>query len=130
MDRRKNSGGMNNGQCGFGFGYSNGVSFGAGAYQPQKKSFKDGIGTLSTLEVAGLALVVVLIIVLLGYGSTNYTKLTLSNELKGKNVVIHTYDEDSNVIDTIVGTSVSIKGDDKFKFFDDEGKAREKIWCT
>lgn len=57
----------------------------------------------------------------------------LSNEvglmkeaLKGREAVIQTYDEESNVIDRIEGKSISISADDKFDIKDSEGTTTQK----
>ena len=46
--------------------------------------------------------------------------------LKGQEVIIQTYDEESNIIDRIEGTSVSINADDAFDLTDAEGNTVEK----
>ena len=46
--------------------------------------------------------------------------------LKGQEVIIQTYDEESNIIDRIEGTSVSINADDAFDLTDAEGNKVEK----
>ncbi|GIN94924.1 lipoprotein [Siminovitchia terrae] len=50
----------------------------------------------------------------------------MKEALKGREVVIQTYDEDSNIIDRIQGKSVSIGADKKFDLTDSEGKTVEK----
>lgn len=57
----------------------------------------------------------------------------LSNELgkmkellKGREAIIQTYDEESNIIDRIEGKSISIGADKKFELRDSEGNTTEK----
>lgn len=57
----------------------------------------------------------------------------LSNELgkmkellKGREAIIQTYDEESNIIDRIEGKSISIGADRKFELRDSEGNTTEK----
>lgn len=50
----------------------------------------------------------------------------LSEALKGREVIVQTYDEESNIIDKIQGESVSIQSDKKFAITDSEGKTVEK----
>lgn len=46
--------------------------------------------------------------------------------LKGQEVIIQTYDEESNIIDRVEGKSVSINADDAFDLTDAEGNTVEK----
>lgn len=50
----------------------------------------------------------------------------MSEALKGREAVIQTYDEDSNVIDRMEGKSVSIKADPQFDLTDIDGMTTEK----
>ncbi|WP_042347392.1 DUF5052 family protein [Bacillus massiliigorillae] len=50
----------------------------------------------------------------------------LERALKGQEVVIQTYDEESNIIDRVKGKSVSISADEKFDLKDSEGNKVEK----
>jgi hypothetical protein len=45
---------------------------------------------------------------------------------KGRNAVIQTYDEDSNIIDQIDGRSISIKADETFEITDEKGNVVSK----
>lgn len=46
----------------------------------------------------------------------------LKEALKGRDAIIQTYDEESNIIDRIEGKSISISTEDKFNTKDEEGK--------
>lgn len=50
----------------------------------------------------------------------------LNEALKGRDVIVQSYDRESNIIDKIEGQSVSIKADDEFKLKDSEGDTVEK----
>ena len=50
----------------------------------------------------------------------------MKEALKGREAIIQTYDEDSNVIDRIKGKSISIGADKKFDLKDSDGKTVEK----
>jgi hypothetical protein len=50
----------------------------------------------------------------------------MEEALKGRDVIVQTYDENSNVIDKVEGSSVSISPDGKFDLTDSEGTTTEK----
>ncbi|MFK7696239.1 DUF5052 family protein [Paenibacillus sp. HJGM_3] len=50
----------------------------------------------------------------------------LKSAFQGRDAVIQTYDEDSNLIDRIAGKSIDIGADDKFAIKDSEGKTVQK----
>ncbi|MGM9928109.1 MAG: DUF5052 family protein [Bacillus sp. (in: firmicutes)] len=50
----------------------------------------------------------------------------LERALKGQEVIIQTYDEESNIIDRVEGKSVSINADEQFDLKDAEGNTVEK----
>lgn len=50
----------------------------------------------------------------------------MQESLKGREVVLQTYDEDSQIIDKVEGTSVSINADGKFKLTNSDGDTVEK----
>lgn len=50
----------------------------------------------------------------------------MSEALKGREAIIQTYDEESNVIDRMEGKSVSIKADPQFDLTDIDGMTTEK----
>lgn len=74
-----------------------------------------------------LSLVIIIsVVVLSGCNWFNSALKDFEQALKGLNVVIQTYDEDSYVIDRIEGKSVSIASDEKFELKDSEGKVIDK----
>lgn len=50
----------------------------------------------------------------------------MEEALKGRDVIVQTYDENSNIIDKVEGSSVSISPDGKFDLTDSEGTTTEK----
>lgn len=50
----------------------------------------------------------------------------MKEALKGREAIIQTYDEESNVIDRIQGKSISISSEDKFSIVDSQGATTEK----
>lgn len=46
----------------------------------------------------------------------------MKERLKGRTATVQTYDEESNIIDSIKGKSISISSEDKFDTKDEEGK--------
>lgn len=46
----------------------------------------------------------------------------IKEALKGRDAIIQTYDEESNIIDRIEGKSISVSTEDKFNTKDEEGK--------
>lgn len=79
--------------------------------------------TKRNLIVGGaVALTICTIISLTGCNLFKNEMGKLKSAFKGRTAVIETYDENSNVIDRVVGKSVNIKTDDKFKVTDAEGK--------
>lgn len=77
--------------------------------------------------------VVLSMILVLGVGASLMSCNLLSNEigkmkeaLKGREAIVRTFDEDSNVIDEIKGKSIAISTEDKFDQKNEEGKTISK----
>jgi hypothetical protein len=71
-------------------------------------------------------MLVLLIIVLSGCNLFNHEIGKMKEALKGREAIIQTYDEESNVIDRIEGKSISIGSEDKFAQKDSEGNTTKK----
>lgn len=73
-----------------------------------------------------LALLTVLVLSLTSCNLFSNSVGNLKSFLKGREVVIQTYDEDSNIIDRIEGKSVHISSEDIFSEKDSEGNTTKK----
>lgn len=71
-------------------------------------------------------LIVTILIVLSGCSIFNWEVERLKEKFVGDNMVIQTYDENSQLIDRIEGKSVSIEPDDRFAITDVDGEVIEK----
>lgn len=67
-----------------------------------------------------------LLLVLVGCELIEYEVGRMKEALMGREVLIQTYDEESNVIDRVSGQSVSINADGKFDLKDSEGATVQK----
>lgn len=74
----------------------------------------------------GLVLIFTCIILMSGCNFLSNEFGKINESLKGREVVIHTYDEESNIIDKITGESVSLKSDKEFELKDAEGDTVKK----
>lgn len=77
----------------------------------------------------GLLITMVLSISLIFSSCSNALKYDfkqMESELKGLDVVVQTYDENSNIIDRIEGKSVSVSNEDKFDVKNEEGNTISK----
>lgn len=68
----------------------------------------------------------IFVLMLSGCNLLEYELGNFKEDIKGRPVVIQTFDEDSNPIDKIVGKSVSIAADGEFNLKDSEGNVIEK----
>lgn len=68
----------------------------------------------------------IFVLMLSGCNLLEYELGNFKEGIKGRPVVIQTFDEDSNPIDKIVGKSVSIAADGEFNLKDSEGNVIEK----
>lgn len=73
-----------------------------------------------------LMLLLISVFFLAGCNWFNNEAGKMKDALKGREAIIQTYDEDSNVIDRIEGKSISIGADKKFNLKDNEGNTVEK----
>lgn len=71
-------------------------------------------------------IVVVLIFVLSACNWLEFEVGNLKEELVGREMLVQTYDEDSQLIDRIQGKSISVNADGEFAIKDSEGKTVEK----
>lgn len=74
-------------------------------------------------------LVLLLIVATLLLSSCNAVKWFMGNvkeELVGRELILQTYDEDSQMIDSVKGKSISIEADEKFAIKDKEGSTVSK----
>ncbi|WP_249317047.1 DUF5052 family protein [Bacillus sp. FJAT-50079] len=76
-----------------------------------------------TCMMMGIALSILL---LSGCNFFNHEIGKMKEALKGREAIIQTYDEESNVIDRIEGKSISIGSEDKFAEKDGEGNTTKK----
>lgn len=68
-----------------------------------------------------LAMVVVLAATLSGCNAFKWFVGNIKEELVGRELALQTYDEDSQLIDRVIGNSISIKPDDKFSIESEDG---------
>lgn len=73
-----------------------------------------------------ILIVVSLIAILTACNLLEYEVGNLKEELKGREMLIQTYDENSQLIDRVQGTSIGINADKKFSLEDSEGNTVEK----
>lgn len=78
------------------------------------------------LKLTGLLTVISATLLLSGCNWLSNEVGQMKEALKGREAVIQTYDEESNVIDRIQGKSISISSEDKFSTVDSEGVTTEK----
>ena len=78
-----------------------------------------------TKSTAFITILTLLIITLSGCTSMQMTYKELESKLYGLSVTIRTFDEESNVIDKIKGTSVSVMRDSIFDTKDGEGNSQK-----
>jgi hypothetical protein len=50
----------------------------------------------------------------------------MKEKLKGRTAIVQTYDEESNIIDSIIGKSISISSEDKFAVKDKDGNTTQQ----
>lgn len=74
----------------------------------------------------GLTILVLSTLLLTGCNSLFNEAGKMKEALKGREAIIQTYDEESNVIDRMEGKSISISSDNKFITVDSEGMVTEK----
>lgn len=70
--------------------------------------------------------VVILALLLSGCNFLEQSFSDIRSAFKGREAVIQTYDEESNIIDRVTGKSVDISPENKFSISDSEGKTVEK----
>ena len=73
-----------------------------------------------------LIVLVAISLLLSGCNLLEYDFGKMQEALQGREVVVQTYDEDSQIIDKVEGESVSINADSNFKITDSEGSTVEK----
>lgn len=73
-----------------------------------------------------ILIVVSLIAILTACNLLEYEVGNLKEELNGREMLIQTYDENSQLIDRVQGTSIGINADKKFSLEDSEGNTVEK----
>lgn len=73
-----------------------------------------------------LVVLVAISLFLSGCNLFEYEFGKMQESLQGREVVLQTYDEDSQIIDKVEGTSVSINADGKFKLTNSDGDTVEK----
>lgn len=71
-------------------------------------------------------IITILAVILTGCNLLEYEVGNLKEALTGREMLIQTYDEDSQLIDRIQGTSIGINADGKFALKDSEGNTVEK----
>lgn len=74
----------------------------------------------------GLCLCAIFILTITGCTSLKYFSNNFEQALKGRDAIITTYDETSQVVDKIEGKSISISPDNKFAIKDMEGNTIQK----
>ena len=77
-------------------------------------------------KILSISLVAVLVLSLAGCNWFEKKLGDLKEALVGREMVIQTYDENSQLIDRVQGKSVSIKADDEFELTDVDGNVVEK----
>ena len=77
-------------------------------------------------KIISISLVAVLVLTLAGCNWFEKKLGDLKEALVGREMVIQTYDENSQLIDRVQGKSVSIKADDEFELTDVDGNVVEK----
>lgn len=78
------------------------------------------------LKLTGILLIISVTLLLSGCNLLANEAGKMKEALKGREAIIQTYDEESNVIDRIQGKSISISSEDKFSIVDSEGATTEK----
>lgn len=78
------------------------------------------------LKLAGILMIISVTLLLSGCNLLANEAGKMKEALKGREAIIQTYDEESNVIDRIQGKSISISSEDKFSIVDSEGATTEK----
>ncbi|MFJ6264395.1 DUF5052 family protein [Lysinibacillus xylanilyticus] len=73
-----------------------------------------------------ILIVAVLVFVLSACNFLEFGLGNLKEELVGRDMLIQTYDEDSQIIDRVQGKSISVNADGEFAIKDSEGKTVEK----
>lgn len=77
-------------------------------------------------KILAISLVAVLVLTLVGCNWFEKKLGDLKEALVGREMIIQTYDENSQLIDRVQGKSVSIKADDEFELTDVDGNVVEK----
>ncbi|MCB5007590.1 DUF5052 family protein, partial [Streptococcus mutans] len=72
-------------------------------------------------KIALLAMLVAVTTVLASCNAFKWFIGNVKEELIGRELILQTYDEESQLIDSVKGKSISIEADDKFAIKDDEG---------
>jgi predicted small secreted protein len=70
--------------------------------------------------------IVILALLLSGCNLLEQSFSDIKSAFKGREAVIQTYDEESNIIDRVTGKSIDISPENKFAISDSEGKTVEK----
>lgn len=73
-----------------------------------------------------LAVLLIAVLALSGCNLLSNELGKMKEALKGREAIIQTYDEESNIIDRIEGKSISVGADGKFDLTDSEGNTTEK----
>lgn len=72
-------------------------------------------------KIALLAMLVAVTTVLASCNAFKWFIGNVKEELVGRELILQTYDEESQLIDSVTGKSISIEADDKFAIKNDEG---------
>ena len=80
----------------------------------------------SLLKLLSVVIVIASLLLLSGCNLFNNEVGKMKEALKGREAIIQTYDEQSNVVDRIEGKSISIGSEDKFVTKDSEGNTTNK----
>jgi hypothetical protein len=77
-------------------------------------------------KVLAVILISVMVVTLGGCNLIKNELGRMTSKLKGKQTIIQTYDEDSNIIDRVEGKSIDISADAKFSIKNSEGETIDK----
>jgi len=78
------------------------------------------------MKTIKMVVLVLMVFILASCTSGQYMYNSFEEAIKGRDQVINTYDENSQVIDHIEGKSISLGADSKFEIRDSEGKIVQK----
>ncbi|CAK7061738.1 DUF5052 domain-containing protein [Tissierella sp. P1] len=76
--------------------------------------------------IALLAVLIIILSMLSGCALFSNEIGKMKEALMGRTAIVQTYDEESNIIDSIKGSSISISSEDKFNSKDEEGNTINK----